>query len=384
MRRKATIACLAGAGTAPELMAEAAVAVQAVAHVHGVAVDDVHAPFGAAAVARAGQPFPAATRDVVLAADAVLVAGAEDPALAEVMAELDLRARVTRVRFGHGNDVAFVAPFRPSASEWSLDAAFEIAESRGLRLAVVGDADWHDLAGEMAGRHEHVRVECLSPRVAVPLAAFDAGRFDVVAVDERWAESIIEIAAAAAPARVAAHGLLAEHGPSLFMPSPEGGFALAGEAGSNTRTARERRGSRQSEQHAARGRARPRVRPARAGRGGHARRRGLGRARRRAAHTGSAPPRPRRDHSGVHRPRPRRVPALAPQRRVLGGTRRMNARLRLARVGEPMVPRRTPSFFAAVGDSLLRSGESAVSPPRAAGGLFFDLDKRTAPTGGHL
>jgi isocitrate/isopropylmalate dehydrogenase len=199
-----------------------------VAHVHGVVVEDVHAPFGAAAVARAGQPFPAATRDVVLAADAVLVAGAEDPALAEVMAELDLRARVTRVRFGHGGDVAFVAPFRPSASEWSLDAAFEIAEARGLRLAVVGDADWHDLAGETAGRHEHVRVECLSPRVAVPLAAFDAGRFDVVAVDERWAESIIEIAAASAPARVAAHGLLAEHGPSLFMPSPEGGFALAG------------------------------------------------------------------------------------------------------------------------------------------------------------
>jgi isocitrate/isopropylmalate dehydrogenase len=228
MSRKATIACLAGAGTAPELMAEAAVAIQAVAHVHGVTVEDVHAPFGAAAVARAGQPFPAATRDVVLAADAVLVAGAEDPALDEVMAELDLRARVTRVRFGHANDVAFVAPLRPSASEWSLDAAFEIAESRGLRLAVVGDADWHDLAGETAPRHEHVRVECLSPRVAVPLAAFDAARFDVVAVDERWAESIIEIAAASAPARVAAHGLLAEHGPSLFMPSPEGGFALAG------------------------------------------------------------------------------------------------------------------------------------------------------------
>jgi isocitrate/isopropylmalate dehydrogenase len=228
MSRKATIACLAGAGTAPELMAEAAVAIQAVAHLHGVAVEDVHAPFGAAAVARAGQPFPAATRDIVLAADAVLVAGAEDPALAEVMAELDLRARVTRVRFGHWNDVAFVAPLRPSASDWSLDAAFEIAESRGLRLAVVGDADWHDLAGETAHRHEHVRVECLSPRVAVPLAAFDAARFDVVAVDERWAESIIEIAAASAPARVAAHGLLAEHGPSLCMPSPEGGFALAG------------------------------------------------------------------------------------------------------------------------------------------------------------
>jgi 3-isopropylmalate dehydrogenase len=228
MTRTATIACLAGAGTAPELMAEAALAIQAVAHVHGLTVEDVHAPFGAVAVARAGQAFPASTRDVVLAADALLVAGAEDPALADVMAELDLRARVTRVRFGHHHDVAFVCPLDERGAEWSLEAAFGIAEERELRLAVVGDADWHDLAEEIALGHEHVRVEHLSPRVAVPLAAFDAARFDVVAVAERWAEAIIEIAAAPASARVAAHGLLAEHGPSMFMPSPEGGFALAG------------------------------------------------------------------------------------------------------------------------------------------------------------
>jgi 3-isopropylmalate dehydrogenase len=231
------IACLAGAGTAPELMAEAALAIQAVARVHGLRVEDVHAPFGAVAVARAGQAFPASTRDAVLAADAVLVAGAEDPALSEVMAELDLRARVTRVRFGGHHDVAFVAPLDGEAEEWSLDAAFGIAEARELRLAVVGDADWHDLAEIVAERHEHVRVEHLSPRVAVPLAAFDAARFDVVAVAERWAEPIIEIAAAPALARVAAHGLLAEHGPSLFMPSPDGGFALAGEPGNKTGSA---------------------------------------------------------------------------------------------------------------------------------------------------
>jgi hypothetical protein len=35
--------------------------------------------------------------------------------------------------------------------------------------------------------------------------------------------------------------------------------------------------------------------------------------------------------------------------------------------GEPMVPPRAPSFFAARGGSLLRSGESAVSPPRVEG-----------------
>lgn len=228
MSRRATVACLAGAGTAPELMAEAALAIREVARIQGLAIDDVHAPFGAVAVARTGQPFPAATRAAVLAADAVLVAGADDPALGEVMAELDLRARVTRVRFGREDDVALVAPLDSSADEWSLENAFRIAELRRLRLAVVGDAEWFELADAVAAHHEHVELEHLSPRVAVPLAAFDAARFDVVAVSDRWAEPLIEIAAAPASARVAAHGLLAEHGPSLFMPSPEGGYALAG------------------------------------------------------------------------------------------------------------------------------------------------------------
>jgi isocitrate/isopropylmalate dehydrogenase len=207
MSRTAAVACLAGAGTAPELMAEAILAMEAVARLHGLSIEDLHPAFGASAVARGGQAFPAATRAAVLGADAVLVAGADDPALAEVMAELDLEA--------HGED-------------WALDAAFRLAETRRLRLAAVGDGAWHDVAGAVGADHEHVRVEYLSPRVAIPLAAFDAGRFDVVAVAEPWAEATIEIAAAPAAARVAAHGLLAAHGPSLFMPSPEGGFALAG------------------------------------------------------------------------------------------------------------------------------------------------------------
>ena len=228
MNRTRTVACLAGAGVAPELMAEATLAMAAVGRLHGLTIDDLHPSFGASAVARGGQAFPAATRAVVLGSDAVLVAGAEDPALAEVLAELDARARVTRVRFGRTHDVAFVAPLESRAEEWSLEAAFRLAETRSLRLAAVGDGGWHDLADAVAREHEHVRVEHFSPRVAIPLAAFDAGRFDVVVMAEPWAEPIIEIAAAPASARVAAHGLLAAHGPSLFMPSPEGGFALAG------------------------------------------------------------------------------------------------------------------------------------------------------------
>jgi 3-isopropylmalate dehydrogenase len=223
-----TVACLTGAGTAPELMAEASLALDAVARVHGFELEQVHAPFGAVALARFGQAVPPSTRAALLTADAVLVAGAEEPALADVMGELDLRARVTRVRFGHRDDVAFVTATDDSNADWALERAFELAEARTLRLALVGDSEWFEAAAAVAGEFEHVRVEHLSPRTALPLAAFQASRFDVVAVAPAWAEAIVEIAAAPAADRVAAHALLAEHGPSLFVPSPDGGFALAG------------------------------------------------------------------------------------------------------------------------------------------------------------
>jgi isocitrate/isopropylmalate dehydrogenase len=171
---------------------------------------------------------PVATRAAILNADAVLVAGAEEPALNEVMTELDLRAQVTRVRFGHQDDVAFVFPLRDDSAEWAVERAFAVAEDRSLRLAAVGDDAWFDLVASAAERHEHVRVEQLAPRVAIPLAAFNAARFDVVAIARPWAEAVTEIAAAPAASRVAAHGLLAEHGPCLFVPSPDGGYALAG------------------------------------------------------------------------------------------------------------------------------------------------------------
>jgi isocitrate/isopropylmalate dehydrogenase len=222
------VACVTGGGTAAELMASAVFALDEVARLHGLAVDDTHVSFGGVAFAWAAQTVPVATRAAILGADAVLVAGADEPALAEVRSELDLRAQVTRVRFGHADDVAFVFPTRDDSSEWAVERAFEMAENRSFRLAAVGDDSWFEVVDEVAASHEHVRVEHLAPRVAVPMAAFNASRFDVVAIAKPWAEAVTEIAAAPASSRVAAHGLLAEHGPSLFVPSPDGGAALAG------------------------------------------------------------------------------------------------------------------------------------------------------------
>jgi isocitrate/isopropylmalate dehydrogenase len=228
MNRSAKIACVTGGGTAAELMASAVFALDEVARLHGLEIDDAHVSFGGVAFAWAAQTVPVATRAAILASDAVLVAGADEPALAEVRSELDLRAQVTRVRFGDRDDVAFVFPLGDLSAEWAVDAAFAIAERRSLRVAAVGDGAWAELVDVAASEHEHVRVEHLAPRVAIPLAAFDASRFDVVAVAAPWAEALTEIAAASAASRVAAHGLLAEHGPSLFVPSADGGAALAG------------------------------------------------------------------------------------------------------------------------------------------------------------
>ena len=228
MSRTAKVACVTGGGTAAELMASAVFALDEVARLHGLDVDDTHVSFGGVAFAWAAQTVPVATRAAILGAEAVLVAGAEEPALHDVMSELDLRAQVTRVRFGHRDDVAFVFPLRDDCEEWAIERAFEIAENRSLRLAAVGDDSWFELVDDLAAEHEDVHVEHLAPRVAVPLAAFNASRFDVVVVARPWAEAVTEIAAAPAASRVAAHGLLSEHGPSLFVPSPDGGYALAG------------------------------------------------------------------------------------------------------------------------------------------------------------
>jgi isocitrate/isopropylmalate dehydrogenase len=224
---------LTGAGTAAELMAEAVFALDRVSRLHNLSVRETHATFGGVAFARAGQMVPPSTRAAILAADAVLVAGAEEPALNEVMGELDLRAQATRVRFGHLDDVVVIAPRSEEMSEWTVEKAFEIAERRTLRVTAIGDAAWNELVDTVATEFEHVRVEHVTPKLAIPLAAFNAARFDVVAVAAPWAEAIGEIVAAPAAARVAAHGLLAGHGPSLFVPAPDGGFALAGSGVAN-------------------------------------------------------------------------------------------------------------------------------------------------------
>ena len=61
-RPRYAIACLAGNGIGPEVMAEASRALADVSSLHGFCVDEVHPPFAGEAMTRDGHPLPPATR----------------------------------------------------------------------------------------------------------------------------------------------------------------------------------------------------------------------------------------------------------------------------------------------------------------------------------
>ena len=58
------MACLAGDGVGPELMAETSRVFAEVARLHAFHLDDVHLPFGGEALTRYGHPLPQSTREV--------------------------------------------------------------------------------------------------------------------------------------------------------------------------------------------------------------------------------------------------------------------------------------------------------------------------------
>src|SRR5207244_3270912 len=83
-----TVACLAGDGVGPELMAAATRALERVSKLHQLELDDRHLPFAGEAVTRSGHPLPAATRAGYRDLDAILAASPHGPALGDVLVRL--------------------------------------------------------------------------------------------------------------------------------------------------------------------------------------------------------------------------------------------------------------------------------------------------------
>ena len=214
-----TIACLSGHGIAPEVMAEASRALTRVSALHGFGIRETHPPFGSEARTQSGHALPAATRSATLGAQAVLVAVAANPALADVESELDLRARLDRVAFGEHGSITLLSPLTDATLAWTLARAFDVARSSRARVASVGGDDaWSAAFSREAARHDGVDAEELTVKAAIHDLTFEPERFDVVVTPAAYAEALLGFLAHGSAPRVAASSRLAGTGPSVFAP----------------------------------------------------------------------------------------------------------------------------------------------------------------------
>jgi 3-isopropylmalate dehydrogenase len=236
MTRRTTyaVACLTGHGIGPEVMAEASRALARVSRLHGFRVEETHPLFGGEAVTQSGHALPRATREATLAAQAILVAAVEEPALAGVESELDLRAEIGRVVYSPRGVVTAVAPLGDSAWDWTVGRAFDIARSSRARVALVaGDSRSRPVFRAAARRNPGVLVEELPIGLAVQTLAFDAERFDVVVCPPGFAEALVGVAARGHTPRVVASGRLAESGPGVFALVHDSVDEIAGQGVAN-------------------------------------------------------------------------------------------------------------------------------------------------------
>ena len=232
--RSYTVTCLSGHGVGPELMAEASRALALVSRLHGFGVDETHPLFGGEASARLGHRLPPSTRHATLAAQAILVASADEPALAGVESELDLQARIERIAFASRRVVTILSPLAEGALEWTIERAFDIAVSSRARVTSVGgDGHWAWILGTEAARHDGVIVEEVSVGTAVQGLAFEPERFDVVVTQAPFADAFANVAAQVRSPRVVGSGRLARTGPGLFTPAHAATDEIAGQGVAN-------------------------------------------------------------------------------------------------------------------------------------------------------
>ena len=224
-----SIACLAGDGIGPEVMAQASRGMRAAARLHGFALDEEHVPFGADATMRVGHPFPLASRNTALAADAILAATIDQTLLQALEGELDLRAAVMRVRLQEAA-ITIVAPVRSDAWEWTLERAIATASSSRGHLTLVGSGDgWAAEAAAAAERDHGLDVSHLSTRRAIRALVSSPDAFDVVVCALPLLVPLAELAWCLDPRRVLAWGRLAADGPGIFGPSHGSAVDIAGQ-----------------------------------------------------------------------------------------------------------------------------------------------------------
>jgi 3-isopropylmalate dehydrogenase len=236
MTRRTTyrVACLSGHGIGPEVMAQASRALERVSHLHGFRVEEIHPPFGAEALTQSGHALPGETRRATLEAQAILVASANEPALAGVESELDLHLRVDRVSYGSRSTVTVLSPLGSGGARGVFRRAFEVARSSRCRVASVGgDTRWRSRLETESARHAGVLLEHEQLKTAASRLAFEPEDFDVVVTPEPYAEPLVALVAHGYRPRVVASGRLAVDGPGVFVPAHGAAEDIAGQGVAN-------------------------------------------------------------------------------------------------------------------------------------------------------
>lgn len=213
-----TVACLAGHGVGPELMAESSRVLAEVARLHALHVDEVHLPFGGEALTRFGHPLPQSTRDGYRAADAVFVSSPDDPAFDGVKADLDLAWRVSRVHNGVRGDLVVVEPVGYGTDELGVARAFELAAARRARLTSVSSTqEWNDLVAAHAERWDGLEVEYLTLGGLLTRFRDHPGTVDLVVTGSHLADAIVDAAAHLnGSLHTVARAWLSGNGPGVF------------------------------------------------------------------------------------------------------------------------------------------------------------------------
>jgi 3-isopropylmalate dehydrogenase len=225
-----TVACLAGDGVGPELMAAATRALDSVTRLHAFQLDDVHLPFAGEGVTRSGHPLPAETRAGYRHADAILVATPGEPAFEGVKADLALAWRVARVHLRPVADVVVAGPLGSWANGIALSRAFSCAASRHGRIAVVGESDdWCAAVEHERLRWDGLDVEEISLGTALVRLREQPETLDVVVTEAHLVSAVTDAAAAFAGSGASvAHAWLPDDGPGVFAPGRSGSAEDAG------------------------------------------------------------------------------------------------------------------------------------------------------------
>jgi 3-isopropylmalate dehydrogenase len=230
MNHPQKVACLAGSGVGPELMAEAARVLTRLTELHSLSLEEVHLPFAGEALTRFGHPLPLSTRTAYRKADAILVSTPGEPAVEALMADLDLAWRVSRVHLGRAGDVLVFGAVDSASPREAVERAFFSAAAKHGRLTAVGSSQaWRRVVDAEHARWGGMLVERRTIGETLVRLRQPSCDVDVIVTEAELFEPLTDAGAhlGGSPATVA-DAWLAEEGPGLFMPRASAPEDLAG------------------------------------------------------------------------------------------------------------------------------------------------------------